>query len=96
MKFKVEWKEGYPETKPKIVSFDELKQDHWNLDAYGEDIIGDLFTDHHLGSEVVFSIVKDTEEDADVCLKYESSTYNDDEDALEINLSIEGGIVYET
>jgi len=43
MKFKVEWKEGYPETKPKIVSFDELKQDHWNLDAYGEDIIGDLF-----------------------------------------------------
>tara|TARA_R100001086_G_C11631832_1_gene201901 strand:- start:107 stop:310 length:204 start_codon:yes stop_codon:yes gene_type:complete len=43
MKFKVEWKEGYPKTKPKIVSFDELKQDHWNLDAYGEDIIGDLF-----------------------------------------------------
>ena len=43
MKFKVEWKEGYPETKPKIVSFDELQQDHWNLDAYGEDIIGDLF-----------------------------------------------------
>ena len=42
MKFKVEWKEGYPETKPKIVSFDELKQDHWNLDAYGENIIGDL------------------------------------------------------
>lgn len=56
----------------------------------------DLFTNHHLNSEVVFSIVKDTEEDADVCLKYESSTYNDDEDALEINLSIEGGIVYET
>ena len=43
MRFKVEWKEGYPKTKPKIVSFDELKQDHWNLDAYGEDIIGDLF-----------------------------------------------------
>ena len=42
MKFKVEWKEGYPKTKPKIVSFDELKQDHWNLDAYGENIIGDL------------------------------------------------------
>ena len=43
MRFRVEWKEGYPKTKPKIVSFDELKQDHWNLDAYGENIIGDLF-----------------------------------------------------
>jgi hypothetical protein len=42
VRFRVEWKEGYPKTKPKIVSFDELKQDHWNLDAYGENIIGDL------------------------------------------------------
>ena len=42
MKFKVEWKEGYPKIKPKIVSLEELKQDHWNLDAYGENIIGDL------------------------------------------------------
>ena len=42
MRFRVEWKEGYPKIKPKIVSLEELKQDHWNLDAYGENIIGDL------------------------------------------------------
>ncbi len=42
MRFKVEWKEGYPKIKPKIVSLEELKQDHWNLDAYGENIIGNL------------------------------------------------------
>jgi len=42
IKFKVEWKEGYAETKHKIVSIDDLKQDHWNLDAYDGDTIAIL------------------------------------------------------
>ena len=41
-KFKVEWKEGYPECDPQIVSLEELKQEHWNLDAYGVDVISNL------------------------------------------------------
>tara|TARA_Y100000593_G_scaffold88594_1_gene171194 strand:+ start:7594 stop:7809 length:216 start_codon:yes stop_codon:yes gene_type:complete len=41
-KFKVEWKEGYPECDPQIVSLEELKQEHWNLDAYGDDVISNL------------------------------------------------------
>ena len=41
-KFKVEWKEGYPKCDPQIVSLEELKQDHWNLDAYGDDVISNL------------------------------------------------------
>ena len=41
-KFKVEWKQGYPECDPQIVSLEELKQEHWNLDAYGDDVISNL------------------------------------------------------
>ena len=41
-KFKVEWKEGYPKCDPQIVSLEELKQEHWNLDAYGDDVISNL------------------------------------------------------
>ena len=41
-KFKVEWKEGYPECDTQIVSLEELKQEHWNLDAYGDDVISNL------------------------------------------------------
>ena len=45
-KFRVEWKEGYPECDPQIVSLEELKQEHWNLDAYGKvhgvDVISNL------------------------------------------------------
>ena len=41
-KFRVEWKEGYPECDPQIVSLEELKQEHWNLYAYGVDVFSNL------------------------------------------------------